>query len=261
MSVKDAYILSQPFAPAPPARFEMPFHYLLYAEKGMVTLEAEGRRWLLPPARAALIAAGHPIVVAVKSEVRACSALFAPEFAAAPPQVLSVFGVGTLARELLAALRPVGPDTPLDGETRALFEALRAVVWRRSSEPSPAVIPTPKSDLLRRALEETEARLAEDDAFADLAGRLAVTPRTLARRFMSELGMTWGDVRRRIRMGRAIELLAAADRSVIDVALSVGYGSQSAFCAAFREFAGQSPSAFRAGIRNPRITVGSGEST
>jgi AraC-like DNA-binding protein len=254
MSAEDAYILSQPFAPAPPARFEMPFHYLLYAEEGIVTLEAEGRRWLLPPARAALIAAGHPIMVAVTSRVLACSALIAPGFAAPPPAGLSVFEMTPLARNLLAALRHVDADTALDDDTRALFLALRSVIWRLSTRPSPVVMPVPRSELLRRALDLTVESLADEVSFAGLAERLAVTPRTLARRFMNEIGMTWGDARRRLRMGRALELLVDVDRPVGEVSLLVGYTSQSAFNAAFRAFAGQSPSGFRAAVRTPHLT-------
>jgi AraC-like DNA-binding protein len=78
-----------------------------------------------------------------------------------------------------------------------------------------------------------------------------MAPRSLARRFMGEIGMTWGEAQRRMRMIRAIEAMAEGERTVADIALSVGYSSLSAFNAAFRDFTGQTPTEFRAGLHSP----------
>jgi AraC-like DNA-binding protein len=47
------------------------------------------------------------------------------------------------------------------------------------------------------------------------------------------------------RIQRAIELLAHSSRSVLDVAVEVGFQSQSAFTQAFRRCTGQTPRSFR----------------
>ncbi|OAA19599.1 Helix-turn-helix domain-containing protein [Frankia sp. EI5c] len=54
---------------------------------------------------------------------------------------------------------------------------------------------------------------------------------------------------RRLRMMRAIELLAAEDSSVTSIAFSVGYASLSSFNAAFAELVGSTPSQYRASFR------------
>ncbi len=84
------------------------------------------------------------------------------------------------------------------------------------------------------------------DAIASAVGQ---SPRSLSRSFAKDLGMTWGQALRRLRMIRAVEALAASDASVLNVALAVGYGSLSAFNAAFLDFTGQTPSAYRASFR------------
>lgn len=58
--------------------------------------------------------------------------------------------------------------------------------------------------------------------------------------------MTWRAALRRMRILRAIELLAAGKESITRIALDVGYSSPSAFQAAFRDLTGKSP------IRVPR---------
>ena len=95
----------------------------------------------------------------------------------------------------------------------------------------------------KRALRFTEVRLQDDVSFQDVAEAAHVSERTLARRFSEETGMTWRHVQRKMRMIRAMELLAEGQR-VTDVAYAIGYGSQSAFNAAFKAFAGESPTAF-----------------
>jgi len=56
--------------------------------------------------------------------------------------------------------------------------------------------------------------------------------------------MTWWQTQRKMRMIRAMEMLARKAH-VEEIALAVGYNSQSAFSAAFKAFAGQSPGSYR----------------
>jgi AraC-like DNA-binding protein len=95
----------------------------------------------------------------------------------------------------------------------------------------------------------TEERLADDPRFDEIAADVGLTSRSLARRFEGELGMTWRAALRRMRLLRAIEMLASDDDSVTAIAMRVGYSSLSAFQVAFRELTGQTPSEYRRGCR------------
>jgi AraC-like DNA-binding protein len=57
--------------------------------------------------------------------------------------------------------------------------------------------------------------------------------------------MIWSEFAHRARMLRAMELLAAADISIIEVVDAVGFLSVSAFHHAFRAFTGETPSSYR----------------
>ncbi|AZQ69051.1 AraC family transcriptional regulator [Silicimonas algicola] len=107
-------------------------------------------------------------------------------------------------------------------------------------------MPVPRDPRLRKALDLTEARLDQPLRLRELAREVALSERSLARKLMNEIGMNWTEAQRRLRMIRAVELLAETREPVTSIALAVGYGSPSAFGAAFRDFAGQSPSEFRA---------------
>src|SRR6188472_384057 len=198
--MREAFAFARDFAPAPPSELRVDRHYLLCASRGALRLEAQGQMWVLPPARAALIAAGESIQVAIAQPVTTSSVLFDPGFAPEPPAPLTVFDL------------------------------------------SPLAVPAGQSPELRRALALTNERLAEDVRFEDIAREVGLAPRSLARRFEDESGMTWRAVLRRMRVLRAIEELAAGEDSVTTIAHTVGYTSLSAFNAGFRDLTGRTPS-------------------
>jgi len=247
---REAYSFVREFAPEPARELCVDRHYLLCASAGVLRLEAQGQAWLLPPARAALIEAGRAIRVSIPQPVTTASVLFHTGFTAVPPAPLTVFDLSPLARLLVNECGAWGEsDEPLDGYAESLFAALAAVTWRLAERPSPVVVPAGRSPELRRALRLTEERLGGEVRFEDVAREVGLVPRSLARRFEEETGMTWRAVLRRMRVLRAIEELAAADTPVTRIAFMVGYASLSAFNAAFQELTGRTPTQYRASFR------------
>jgi AraC-like DNA-binding protein len=248
--IRKAYSFVRTFDAAPARDFCVERHYLLCASAGALRLEAQGRAWLLPPARAALIEAGRAIQVSIPRPATTASVLFDPGFAPAPPAPLTVFDLSPLARCLVAECGAWGEqERPLDAYAETLFAALAAVTWRLAEQPSPVFVPVGRSPELRRALRLTEQRLAEEVRFEDLAKEVGLAPRSLARRFSDETGMTWRAALRRMRLLRAVEELAAGDTPVTTIAHLVGYTSLSAFNAAFQELTGRTPTDYRASFR------------
>lgn len=241
-----AYCFHRSFEPADPSQFEVDRHYLLYALEGTIRLEADGQRWTLPPARAALISAGHPITITVLSKLTSASVLFATDFTKAPEHVLTVFDMSPLARELVRECRNWGPyNGPLSPYSKRIFETLADVVHQLSLVPSQCVLPSPKSERLKKAVDLTERMAHAAPSFEDIAAQSNQSPRALARRFAEEMGMTWREVLRHIRIMRAVEALAMTDAQITEIAFDVGYGSLSGFNAAFRRQMQMSPTEYR----------------
>lgn len=247
---RKAYSFVRTFAAEPARDLCVDRHYLLCASAGALRLEAQGRAWLLPPARAALIEAGRLIRVSLPHPVTTASVLFDTAFTPAPPAPLAVFDLSPLARALVTECGTWGnSDQPLTAYAETLFAALAVVTWRLAEQPSPVVVPVGRSPELRRALRMTEERLGSEVRFEDLADEVGLAPRSLARRFSEETGMTWRAALRRMRVLRAIEELAAGDTPVTKIAYMVGYSSLSAFNAAFQELTGRTPTEYRASFR------------
>jgi len=248
--IREAYSFVREFAPEPPRELCVDRHYLLCASAGALRLEAQGQSWLLPPARAALIEARRPIRVSIPQPVTTASVLFDTGFTPAPPAPLTVFDLSPLARALVTECRVWTESTePLTTYAATLFTALATVTWRLAEKPSPVVVPSGQSPELRRALELTQEQLGGEVRFEAVAAKVGLAPRSLARRFEEEIGMTWRAVVRRMRVLRAIEELASGSAPITTIAFTVGYTSLSAFNAAFRELTGRTPTEYRASFR------------
>lgn len=241
-----AYSFVRDFESAPAQQLCVERHYLLAASRGALRLEVDGTSWSLPPSRAALVRAGVPIEVTIPQRATTASVLFATTFVPPPPSRLAVVDLTPLARALVTECSQWGDDNgPLEVYARTMFRALAAATWALAEHPSPASMPTGRSGEVRRALVITGERLADVPRFADIAAEVGLAPRSLARRFETELGMTWRAALRRLRVLRAIEHLAGSDHTVTQIAMDVGYSSLSAFQSAFRDLIGQSPSEYR----------------
>lgn len=245
--MQDAFCFHKCFEPSDPMEFQTEQHYLLYSLEGTLRLEALGKRWTLPPARAALIRAGHPITLSILSRLTTASVLFPSHVMDTPRDVLSVFDMTPLARELVTECRNWGKDAhPLSPYAQGIFKTLASVVSKLAQSPSQCVLPAPKSEALAKAVALTEERFDQALNFEAIAGLCGQSPRALARRFANEMGMTWSQTLTRIRIIQAIERLATSDASITNIALSVGYNSLSGFNAAFRDLTDMTPTQYRA---------------
>ncbi len=95
----------------------------------------------------------------------------------------------------------------------------------------------PRALAVARAL---AADPADGRALADWGAEAGAGSRTLARLFVAETGLAFGQWRERLRMRAAMPLLAQG-LTAEAVAGRVGYGSASSFVAAFRRITGITP--------------------
>lgn len=247
----EAYSVVGVFPPAERAEFSFDRHYLLYCTAGSMRLEAQGNVWSLTPSRAALIAARQSVHVSLPRTVTACSVLFDTGFIPSPATALVVVNMNSLARELILACRGwTETDRPLSPYAQKIFAALAAVVGQLAVKPSNATMPVPATGGVAAAMALTEQRMADSPDFASIARDVAMTERSLARHFANEMQMTWRQALRRLRVIRAMELLAEEGATITETAYAVGYSSLSAFNAAFMEVSGETPTAYRTGMGN-----------
>jgi AraC-like DNA-binding protein len=223
-----------------------PHHYLLCASSGAFHLELAGRCWLLPPHRAALIRSGVAVRIWTRTPVTSASVLFTPSPAVAFAADCSVFHLSELARDMVAyGMRWDQQHAARDPQAGRWFAALADLCLELSRSPDNYWLPRASTPELNRALQFTARHLGQAMRFGDVAEAACVSERTLARRFVTETGMTWREYVRRARLIAAMQSLAESGESIAQIANGCGFESLSAFNAAFRAFADETPSAYR----------------
>ena len=98
---------------------------------------------------------------------------------------------------------------------------------------------------LRKAEDYVRAHLAESISIEKLAELTELSPFHFSRVFKQSTGMTPLQFVIRERMLKAQQLIRETSRSLIEIALEVGYTSPSHFAQVFRRTAGMAPTEFR----------------
>lgn len=216
-------------------------HQLIHAVRGVMVVQAEAGRWVVPPTRAIWMRAGMVHEIRCVGEVHMRSLLVAPDAAPKLLDATQAVGISPLLRELIRAAmdvrQPYVPGTRDGRVMRLILDELRALPVL------PLHLQMPADPRLLYICEWLQQRLDDASTMADWARRLAVDVKTIQRLFVKETGMTFGQWRQQARLLRALELLATGEK-VIDVALALGYDSPSAFATMFRKQFGQTPSQF-----------------
>ncbi len=101
---------------------------------------------------------------------------------------------------------------------------------------------------LRKVEDYLNARLADEISIAALAEQVGLSPFHFCRVFKQTTGASPLQFVTRERISRAQQLMRETSRSVIEIALDVGYTNPSHFAQVFRRVVGVTPTEFRAAL-------------
>ena len=212
---------------------------LTYIERGVLSLEAEGDIWAIPPGRLHWIPAGVQHASRSHGEVRFWLTLVSDDFARRLPRRITVLEASSLLVSALDRLRSLRPD---DAFAVPLLDIVAHEVNADTGD-APAMR-LPSAPRLRDwALGFLAAPSVKTgiDAAAEAVG---LSRRSFTRHFEREVGMTFAAWKRSVIVHRATVRLAEG-AGVGEVALDAGYESVSAFIAMFRSVCGHPPGEIR----------------
>ena len=216
---------------------------LIFAASGTMQVYTEAGRWLVPPQLAVWAPAGvpHRIDVLSNTEFRMIYWQPAASRGWAPPGRLDrpfALRVTPLLRELILAA--FAADAAADKSELVV----RLILHELTGTPeAPTFLPLPASAIGRRVADLALADPGGRLDIGDLAARAATSVRTVSRLFPIETGLTFKAWRQRTRIVLAIDRLSAGN-TVAQVAARAGFASTAAFCFAFRQVTGATPSTF-----------------
>ncbi len=221
---------------------------LIFAASGVMRVFADGGAWLIPPQRALWVPSGTEHDLATTGRVELRTLYFHPGEVTPLGPGCHAIEVSPLLRELILHAVRLGRLRRADDHESLCLAMMRDLLSRERRAVVGLSLPKdPRGLQVARRLLDRPGDDAGVDALARDAG---ASRRTLERIFMAETGLTVGRWRRRLRLLRAVELLAEGG-SVTTVGLRVGYGSTSAFIARFKEMFGVTPGRYHGGFPSP----------
>ena len=219
-------------------------HQIAYAAEGVVQVETRAARYLLPPQQAVWIPAGLPHKTTLK-HVRDISLFFDPSLIPGVADRVRVIEVEPVFREMIIYSTRWPIDRPSsDHLGLAYFSALAALVAEWLDQELPYQLPTSADPCIALAMRFTDEHLASV-TLQEVCSMVALSERSLRRRFVSETGLTWREYLLRSRLMRSMALLSESNSTIAVIASKVGFSNASAFARAFAGFTGQSPSDYR----------------
>ncbi|HVV31155.1 MAG TPA: helix-turn-helix transcriptional regulator [Mycobacteriales bacterium] len=219
-------------------------HQIEYAVEGTAQVETATARYLLPPQQAVWIPAFLPHRTTLR-RVRSVSVFLDPSMITGKGDRARVLAVPPVFREMAV----YGARWPIDRAASddvadSYFETLAILIGRWLDDEVPWHLPSSDEPVVSAAMRYTDAHL-DTATLRDVCAAVAVSERTLRRRFADATGISWRQYQLHSRLLRAMTLLAEPGATVLSVATKVGFDSGSAFARAFTAYTGQSPSSYR----------------
>lgn len=112
-----------------------------------------------------------------------------------------------------------------------------------------------QSDCVRRAVAWMERHLVQDYRIERLAEVSGLSTSHFHKRFVREVGFSPAAYRTRLRIRQAAMLLRAQDRSVTEIAMSLGFSSSQFFATIFKTLTGLPPKSYQARYRNRSLML------
>ncbi len=210
---------------------------LLFAVSGVMQVQTDQGQWTVPPQRALWIPPGVAHQVSMLSDTEMRTVYFCSSLCPGIPGVQAMV-TSVLLRELVLALFDTQLGPAIHERAVALLLSLVPV-----AQELPSYLAMPSSPALLHVAQTVLAHRQWDKPLADIAAAVHMTERSLTRHFGAEVGMSFRAWRQRARIIASLDRVGAGD-STKTVASVAGFGSPSAFVAAFKQVMGDTPAQF-----------------
>lgn len=216
---------------------------LLYATRGVMLVETEGQRWVIPPQRALWIPPFqiHSYSLLSQTDLRAVyfsRSLIAECTSFTKSNQVHVITATELVKELIAGLFSEQYSGPVQRKMALLLMEILS-----EATPLSAELPMPNDERLFCAARELLVSHRWEASLSELAFIASVSERTFSRLFIKDTGFSFRTWKQRARICASLDLLANGV-PIKQVAYQLGFSCPAAFTAAFRAILDSTPRDF-----------------
>ena len=222
-----------------------------YSAQGVLSVLTEDGRFTAPPAMAVWLPPNVVHDIRPLGSAKFRSLYIAQRLAMDMPKKSAVLSVDPLLRNLILEVAKLPRKWNESGPDSRLIEVLLDRI--KCAEPAPLYLSIPSDPRLSAVTNALLDNPGDRRTLEQHSRTAGASARTLARLFLLETGMTFGQWRRQRILMAALEKITQG-RSVTSVALEMGYDSPSAFIAMFHNTLGMTPTQYIASRQEPSHT-------
>lgn len=211
---------------------------LIYASSGVMRVICGSDIWVVPPSQAVWVPPKQEHEVYFPGDVAMRNLFIDPSATTGLPQQCTVLKVSALLRELILKAVAIGEEYQPDSVGWRLMQVLLDEL--RMAEATPLHLPMARDERVMRIIETLLANPEDCRELREWSKLAGASSRTLARLFLAETGLTFGQWRKRLVLQEAVKRLDQG-QPVTRIAFDLGYQSLSAFIEMFRKELGASP--------------------
>jgi len=215
-----------------------PEDQLVYATRGVMTVQTDDGTWVVPPRRAVWIPARTPHSISMSGPVSMRTLYLRARMAKKLPRSCCVVNVSPLLQELIvhACQFP-----RMSRKSKAHAHLIDLILDQLETvQAIPLQLPTPADSRAQRVAAILQKDPAGEQSLSALCREAGASKRTIERVFERETNLSLGKWRQQLRLLRSLQLLAAGEK-ITNAALEAGYSTPSAFIAMFRKALGTTP--------------------
>lgn len=214
---------------------------LVWADQGILRVDASSSRWVVPTSHAVWIPSHIVHEVIAETNASGCHVFLDSDVAKNLWRECIVLHMTVLMRHLLLRFRQLHREI----DTSAHIRHLAAVIVDELPllPEAPLCLPDGSDPRLRRITSHLLLHPQDIRPLSELVCGVGVGVRTMERLFKNETGLSFAEWRSRLRLMKALHYLSQGATST-QIALQLGYRSPSAFIAAFRRHFGAPPQSY-----------------
>jgi AraC-like DNA-binding protein len=214
---------------------------LIYSTNGIMRVTVDNCVWLVTSKQAIWVPSEytHHVSFLKKNEIR--NLFIDTSVAIDLPKECFALDVSSFLRELIIKTISFGNDYSLDTSQGRIISVLLDEL--KKIKPTKCFLPISNEIHIKKVMNELIKNPSDKRTIEELASLACTTSRTLSRLFVKEVGMTFGDWRKQIRIMEAIEKLEKGI-PIAQISLDLGYNNPSSFIEMFRKEFGVSPSKY-----------------
>jgi AraC-like DNA-binding protein len=226
------------------------WHQLLYAVSGVLTVDVIGEKLFIPPENAVWLPCGCQHSVSTEYGAELKSLYIDSKYQLLPTDKSLVLQISPVIKALIIEMSTFDVEYSMSGYEEDFISLTLKTLPRLKHVTDH--LPWPTSIELLKVCSQLYEEPRNKKTTQMLAENLAMSKRTLERKFHRETGMTIQSWCLRLRFLKAIELLTAG-HSITNISLDLGYSSPSPFIHMFRKISGMSPGEYITNISNTKF--------